>query len=103
LSRHEVCQPRRHGGGVGLVVWRLEQVARKDGEPLDVACHCSFVGAAKPAAIGGVEHDRLTAHRQALYAFVIDRLTERPEVADVNTSVVYEYLRNFVIQPLDVS
>jgi hypothetical protein len=35
-----------------------------------------------------------------LYAFVIDRLTERPEVADVNTSVVYEHLRNFTIQPL---
>lgn len=36
----------------------------------------------------------------ALYALVIDRLTERPEVADVNTSVVYEHLRNHVIQPL---
>ncbi|WP_370945674.1 Lrp/AsnC family transcriptional regulator [Amycolatopsis sp. cg5] len=29
-----------------------------------------------------------------LYAFVIDRLTERPEVADVRTSVVYEHLTN---------
>ena len=29
----------------------------------------------------------------ALYAFVIDRLTERPEVADVRTSVVYEHVR----------
>ena len=28
----------------------------------------------------------------ALYAFVIDRLTERPEVADVRTSVVYEHI-----------
>lgn len=28
-----------------------------------------------------------------LYAFVIDRLTERPEVADVNTSVVYSQLQ----------
>ncbi len=28
-----------------------------------------------------------------LYAFVIDRLTERPEVADVNTSVVYAHLQ----------
>jgi DNA-binding Lrp family transcriptional regulator len=36
----------------------------------------------------------------ALYAFVIDRLTERPEVADVNTSVVYEHLRKFAIDPL---
>lgn len=36
----------------------------------------------------------------ALYAFVIDRLTERPEVADVRTSVVYEHLRNTAIQPL---
>lgn len=31
---------------------------------------------------------------QGLYAFVIDRLTQRPEVADVRTSVVYEHMRN---------
>jgi DNA-binding Lrp family transcriptional regulator len=36
---------------------------------------------------------------EALYAFVIDRLTERPEVADVNTSVVYEHIRKYVVQP----
>jgi DNA-binding Lrp family transcriptional regulator len=35
-----------------------------------------------------------------LYAFVIDRLTERPEVADVNTSVVYDHLQTFVVEPL---
>ena len=35
----------------------------------------------------------------ALYAFVIDRLTERPEVADVNTSVVFEHLRRTVLEP----
>jgi len=29
-----------------------------------------------------------------LYAFVIDRLTEKPEVADVRTSIVYEHLRS---------
>src|SRR3954451_22587334 len=36
----------------------------------------------------------------ALYAFVIDRLTERPEVADVNTSVVYEHMRRTMLEPL---
>ncbi len=36
-----------------------------------------------------------------LYAFVIDRLTERPEVADVNTSVVYEHIRRPVLEHLD--
>ena len=36
----------------------------------------------------------------ALYAFVIDRLTERPEVADVRTSVVYEHIRRTVLEPL---
>jgi DNA-binding Lrp family transcriptional regulator len=36
----------------------------------------------------------------ALYAFVIDRLTERAEVADVNTSVVYEHIRRPVLEPL---
>ncbi|OXM68506.1 Lrp/AsnC family transcriptional regulator [Amycolatopsis vastitatis] len=35
-----------------------------------------------------------------LYAFVIDRLTERPEVADVRTSVVYEYVRSRPVEPL---
>ena len=37
----------------------------------------------------------------ALYAFVIDRLTERPEVADVNTSVVYEHVRRTVLEPFE--
>jgi DNA-binding Lrp family transcriptional regulator len=37
----------------------------------------------------------------ALYAFVIDRLTERPEVADVNTSVIYEHIRRPVLEPLE--
>jgi DNA-binding Lrp family transcriptional regulator len=36
----------------------------------------------------------------ALYAFVIDRLTERDEVADVNTSVIYEHIRRTVLEPL---
>src|SRR3954465_12281516 len=35
----------------------------------------------------------------ALYAFVIDRLTSRAEVADVNTSVVYEHIRPTVVEP----
>lgn len=34
-----------------------------------------------------------------LYAFVIDRLTERPEIADVRTSVVYEHLHKTQIIP----
>ena len=36
---------------------------------------------------------------ETLYAFVIDRLTERPEVADVRTSVVYEHLRAARVTP----
>jgi len=36
----------------------------------------------------------------ALYAFVIDRLTERHEVADVNTSIVYEHIRRPVLEPI---
>lgn len=35
-----------------------------------------------------------------LYAFVIDRLTERPEVADVETTIVYEHLRRTTLEPL---
>jgi DNA-binding Lrp family transcriptional regulator len=37
----------------------------------------------------------------ALYAFVIDRLTKRREVADVRTSVVYEHLRRPVLERLE--
>lgn len=36
---------------------------------------------------------------QDLYAFVIDRLTERAEIADVRTSVVYEHLHKTQITP----
>ncbi|GII32128.1 Lrp/AsnC family transcriptional regulator [Planotetraspora mira] len=36
----------------------------------------------------------------SLYAFVIDRLTERPEVADVRTSIVYEHLRVPAVAPV---
>lgn len=36
---------------------------------------------------------------EALYAFVVDTLTERAEVADVRTSMVYEHLRNHRIGP----
>jgi DNA-binding Lrp family transcriptional regulator len=35
-----------------------------------------------------------------LYAFVIDRLAERPVVADVRTSVVYEHIRRPVLESL---
>ncbi|MFP3713461.1 Lrp/AsnC family transcriptional regulator [Puerhibacterium sp. TATVAM-FAB25] len=35
----------------------------------------------------------------ALYSFVIDRLTERREVADVRTSVVYEHLQARSVEP----
>lgn len=34
-----------------------------------------------------------------LYAFVIDRLTERREVADVQTSVVYEHVQSRYLDP----
>ena len=37
----------------------------------------------------------------ALYAFVIDRLTERPEIGDVRTAIVYEHIRRPVLEPLD--
>ena len=39
------------------------------------------------------------ADNDALYAFVIDKLTERSEVADVRTSVVYEHVRPAIVEP----
>ncbi|NIH87313.1 Lrp/AsnC family transcriptional regulator [Amycolatopsis granulosa] len=39
------------------------------------------------------------ADNDSLYAFVIDRLTQRQEVADVRTNVIYEHIRNAVIDP----
>ena len=38
----------------------------------------------------------------SLYAFVIDKLTERAEIADVRTSVIYEHLRNGAIAPVEL-
>lgn len=35
----------------------------------------------------------------SLYAFVIDRLTQRREIADVRTSVVYEHIQNSRVLP----
>ncbi|AFR07810.1 MULTISPECIES: Lrp/AsnC family transcriptional regulator [Nocardiopsis] len=35
----------------------------------------------------------------SLYSFMVDRLTERPEVADVRASIVYEHLRNHRVTP----
>jgi DNA-binding Lrp family transcriptional regulator len=40
------------------------------------------------------------AGNDRLYAFVIDRLTERPEVADVRTAIVYEHLRSPRVEPV---
>jgi DNA-binding Lrp family transcriptional regulator len=42
------------------------------------------------------------ADTDGLYSFVIDRLTERREVADVRTSLVYEHRRTEVIAPVGV-
>lgn len=37
----------------------------------------------------------------SLYAFVIDRLTQRREVAEVHTSIVYEHITNTRITPVE--
>ena len=41
------------------------------------------------------------ADNDELYSLVIDKLTERTEVADVRTSVVYEHVRSPLVMPLD--
>ncbi|MFF7650355.1 Lrp/AsnC family transcriptional regulator [Streptomyces sp. NPDC007983] len=38
-----------------------------------------------------------------LYAFVIDRLTERREVADVQTTMAYEHVQSRIIEPAGVA
>ena len=43
------------------------------------------------------------ADTDGLYSIVIDRLTQRREVADVRTSVVYEHRRTKVVEPLTPS
>ena len=40
------------------------------------------------------------ANNEGLYAFVIDELTQRPEVADVRTSVLYEHIRSTHVAPI---
>lgn len=40
------------------------------------------------------------ADNESLYAFVIDKLTERAEIVDVRTSVVYEHIRRRTISAI---
>ena len=80
---------------------RVQRSGPRDG-PLTTSTPLEPEGASASADSGA---DDFLLHvavpdTDALYAVVIDRLTERPEVADVNTSVVYEHLRNHVIEPL---
>jgi len=37
----------------------------------------------------------------ALYSFVIDGLTQRPEVSDIQTSIIYEHYKKHTIMPLE--
>ncbi len=50
------------------------------------------------------DHDILihvaVANTDALYEFVIDRLTQRAEVADIQTSIIYEHMRKHTLNPL---
>jgi DNA-binding Lrp family transcriptional regulator len=39
------------------------------------------------------------ADNDRLYSFVIDKLAERPEIADVRTSVIYQHLRTKILVP----
>jgi len=39
------------------------------------------------------------ADTDALYAFVIDGLTQRSEVSDIQTSIVYEHVHKDVVEP----
>jgi DNA-binding Lrp family transcriptional regulator len=60
--------------------------------------------AALPETVGvfvtsGTEDFLLHLAVPVRYAFVVDRLTSRPEVSDVRTSVVYEHLRSNVLPP----
>jgi len=39
------------------------------------------------------------ADNDRLYSFVIDKFTERPEIAEVRTSVIYQHFRTKIITP----
>jgi hypothetical protein len=102
---------QRPGAQIGQGVARGAQ----HGEPLleqprvHLAVGIDEIRAGEPRD-GGAERDRsggddfllhvAVPDTDALYAFVIDRLTERREVADVRTSVVYEHIRRPVLEPL---
>jgi len=50
------------------------------------------------------KHDVLihvaAADTNALYVFIAERLAERPEVASIQTSIIYSYTRKNVVDPL---
>jgi DNA-binding Lrp family transcriptional regulator len=41
------------------------------------------------------------ADTNALYTFMVDRITERDDVADFHTSVVYEHIRRPTLSPVE--
>jgi hypothetical protein len=51
-----------------LVVRSGEQFAGENGEAFDLACDRPFVGPAQAGVVGGVDHDRLSAHREVMVA-----------------------------------
>jgi hypothetical protein len=57
------------------------------------------VGVAPTTALDRTRAHVAVADNDGLYAFVIDRLTQRPEVADVRTSVVFEHIRKPYVRP----
>jgi hypothetical protein len=71
----EVKFIRGDGGdcrAIRVVVGSGEEITREDREPVDASGHRSLVGAPETVAVGCVDHDRLSAHRQIAVSGAVD-------------------------------
>jgi DNA-binding Lrp family transcriptional regulator len=89
-------------GGIGRPVQALIAVRIRPPSRRNIEGFRDWVSTL-PETVGSGSEDFLihvaVEDNDRLYAFVIDRLTQRPEIADVRTSVVYEHLRNHGVAP----
>jgi hypothetical protein len=94
-----------HGCGRSLSTVRIRPPSRKNIEAFRDWAHERTETVGIFVVSGGEDFliHLAVPNTDALYAFVIDRLTERPEVADVRTSIVYEHLQRFTVDQLPSS
>jgi len=97
---HEIEFRGRHRGdrsSVGRVVRRREELVREYRKLLDFPCHRSLVGSADTRAVGCVDEDRLSQHREVTVPGTVDvSLADEPRAAPSDAADKKCGLRRFM-------